>query len=78
MAPHLPPDTAVASWLHTLGLASRCQLDVLLFLSRHQTTLLDAETLARLLGYATEPVLDALDILEALDLVERSRVSQGA
>src|SRR5262249_41903876 len=55
-----------------------CQWDVLVFLYRHQTTLVGAEHLARLLGYATEPAVAALDVLESLGLVERSRVSQGA
>jgi DNA-binding FadR family transcriptional regulator len=74
----LPPGITVAGWLHTLGVASRCQWDVLLFLAHHQTTLLGAETLARLLGYGTAVLMEALDALEALDLVERSRVSHGA
>jgi hypothetical protein len=78
MAPHLPPDTEVAGWLHTLGIVSRCQWDVLVFLSRHQTTLLGAESLAQLLGYAPEPIVAAVECLESLALVARSRVSQGA
>jgi DNA-binding MarR family transcriptional regulator len=78
MAPHLPPDTEVAGWLHTLGVVTRCQWDVLLFLSRHQSTLLGAAHLARLLGYASTAIVVALDVLETLALVERSRVSQGA
>jgi hypothetical protein len=32
--------------------------------------------IARLLGYASDPVVAALDVLEYLGLVERSRVSQ--
>jgi DNA-binding MarR family transcriptional regulator len=51
---------------------------VLLFLFRHQTTLLGAEYLARLLGYAPERVVAALDTLETHALVARSRVSHGA
>ena len=78
MAPNPPPDSEVAGWLHTLGITSLCQWDVLVFLSRHQTTLLGAASLVRLLGYATEPMVAALDHLEALGLVERSRLSQGA
>jgi DNA-binding MarR family transcriptional regulator len=73
-----PPDPEVTGWLNALGVTSLCQWHVLLFLFRHQTTLLGAEYLARLLGYTTEPVVDALDALEGLQLVERSRVSQGA
>jgi DNA-binding MarR family transcriptional regulator len=73
-----PLDSEVAGWLHTLGVESLCEWHVLIFLYRHQTTLLGAEYLARLLGYTTEPVVAALDVLESLELVERSRVSQGA
>jgi DNA-binding MarR family transcriptional regulator len=78
MAPHLPPDTEVAGWLHTLGVVTRCQWDVLVFLCRHQSTLLGAADLARLLGYASDEIVVALDALDTLELVERSRVSQGA
>jgi DNA-binding MarR family transcriptional regulator len=78
MASPLPPDTEVASWLHTLGVVTRCQWDVLVFLSSHQNTLLGAADLARLLGYASNAIVVALDSLNALELVERSRVSQGA
>ena len=73
-----PPDAEVEGWLKTLGVESLCQWDVLVFLYRHQATLAGADYLARLLGYATEPVVDALDALESLGCVGRSRVSQGA
>jgi hypothetical protein len=78
MTSNPPPDSEVADWLHTLGITSLCQWDVLVFLARHQTTLLGAASLVRLLGYATESIVAALDHLEALALVARSRVSQGA
>ena len=78
MAPQLPPETTVAGWLQTLGVGSRCQWDVLVFFACHQTTLLGAADLARLLGYAPTALVVALDVLETLALVERSRVSQGA
>jgi hypothetical protein len=78
MAPQLPPETAVTGWLQTLGVVSRCQWDVLVFVACHQTTLLGAADLARLLGYAPEAVVTALEGLETLALIERSRVSQGA
>ena len=73
-----PPDPEVAGWLRTLGVVSLCQWDVLVFLYRHQTTLLGAADLARLLGYASDSIIVALDMLESLELVTRSRVSQGA
>jgi hypothetical protein len=69
-------DGEIDSWLNTLGITSLCQWDVLLFVYRHQTILVSADFIARLLGYASAPVVDALDVLEFLGLVERSRVSQ--
>jgi hypothetical protein len=47
-------------------------------LYRHQTTLLGTADLARLLGYPSNSIVVALDVLEVLGLVTRSRVSQGA
>src|SRR5262245_35348742 len=77
--PHEPPaDAEVEGLLKVLGVESLCQWDVLVFLYRHQTTLVGADYLALLLGYATESVIEALDVLESLELVARSRVSQGA
>jgi hypothetical protein len=69
-------DAEVDGWLKTLGMTSLCQWDVLIFLYRHQTSLLGADFIARLLGYASGPVVAALEVLEFLGLVERSRVSQ--
>ena len=69
-------DAEIDGWLNTLGIASRCQWDVLVFLYRHQSSLLGADFIARLLGYASDPVVAALDVLECLGLVQRSRVSQ--
>lgn len=74
----ISPDVEVQGWLRTLGVESLCQWDVLVFLYRHQTTLVGAEYLACLLGYVSEPVIAALDGLDSLGLVARSRVSQGA
>jgi DNA-binding MarR family transcriptional regulator len=78
MSQNFPADTEVEGWMQTLGVKSLCQWDVLVFLFRHQATLLGAAHLARLLGYTSEPIVAALDLLESLQLVERSRVSQGA
>ncbi len=71
------PDLLVEGWLTTLGIESLSQWDVLVFLYRHQASLVSAEHIARLLGYATGEVVAALDRLEFLGLVARSRVSQG-
>jgi DNA-binding MarR family transcriptional regulator len=78
MAPHHPSDPEITTWLTTVGITSRCQWDVLVFLARHQTTLLGAADLARLLGYPSDAIVVALDGLETQALVTRSRVSQGA
>src|ERR1700680_4711319 len=71
------PDVKVEGWLKTLRIESLCQWDVLVFQSRHQPSLVSAESIARLLGYATAEVVAALDSLESSGLVKRSRVSQG-
>ncbi|HWG44427.1 MAG TPA: hypothetical protein VN688_16735 [Gemmataceae bacterium] len=73
-----PTDADIAEWLTILSVESLCQWDVLVFLYHHQTSLIGADYLARLLGYAIEPVISALDYLESLGFVGRSRVSQGA
>jgi hypothetical protein len=78
MEQSLPPDPEIARGLTTLGVASRCQWDVLVFLYQHHITLLRAEDLARLLGYTRNAILVALDALSAQNLVARSRVAQGA
>src|SRR5262249_53092914 len=73
-----PADAEVEGWLQTLGVTSLCEWDVLVFLHRHQATLVGADHLARLLGHADEPVVAALEALDSLGLLARSRVSQGA
>ena len=75
MSDEHPSDIDINGWLHTLGITSRCQWDVLIFLYRHQTSLVGADLIARFLGYANVPVVDALDVLGGLGLVTRSRVS---
>jgi hypothetical protein len=76
MQPEHISDAAIDGWLKTLGITSLCQWDVLVFLYRHQASLVGADFIARLLGYGSDPVVAALDVLEFLELVERSRVSQ--
>ena len=75
MAEDNQPDLQVNGWLKTLGIETLCQWDVLVFLYRHQSSLVSAEHIARFLGYATAEVVAALDSLESSGLVERSRVS---
>ena len=72
------PDAEVTDRLKTLGIVSLCQWDLLMFLYRHQISLFGADYLVRLSGYPTESVVAALDALESLGLVGRSRISQGA
>lgn len=71
-------DAELDGLLKTLGIASLCQWDVLVFLYHHQTSLVGANLIAHLLGYASDPVVAALDVLAFLGFVERSRVSQVA
>jgi DNA-binding MarR family transcriptional regulator len=77
MAEDNQPDLQVNGWFKTLGIESLCQWDVLVFLYRHQSSLVSAEHIPRFLGYANAEVVAALDSLESSGLVERSRVSQG-
>ncbi len=78
MAHDNQPNLQVEGWLETLGIESLCQWDVLVFLDRHQPTLVSAEHIARFLGYATAAdVVAALDSVESRGLVQPSRVSQG-
>src|SRR5205823_11253055 len=77
MPPNSSAEADVEGWLKTLGIESLCQWDLLVFLYRHPTSLVGAEDLARLLGYAPGAVSAALEVLESLGLVKRSRPSQG-
>ena len=77
MAQDNQPDLQVEGWLKTLGIESLCQWDVLVFLYRHQPTLVRAEYMSRLLGNTTAEDVAALDSLESSGLVQPSRVSQG-
>ncbi|HLN31646.1 MAG TPA: hypothetical protein VK395_28150 [Gemmataceae bacterium] len=67
----------VNGWLKTLGIESLCQWDVLVFLYRHQSSLVSAESIARFLGYAPAEVVAVVDNMESSGPVQRSRVSQG-
>jgi hypothetical protein len=50
---------------------------VLVFLYRHQSSLLSTDHIALFLSYANAEVVAALDSVESSGLVERSRISQG-
>lgn len=68
----------IRGWLETLGINEICQLDVLVFLHHHRTALLSAEQMAGFMCHGSAAVVAALDHLESLRIVERSRLSQGA
>jgi hypothetical protein len=69
--------SAMEGWLNHLAIDTLPQWDVLAFAYRHRTSLVGADLIARLLGYANGPVVAALDLLDGLGLVERSRAYQG-
>jgi len=72
------PDLAVIEhWLVTARITSLQLWDMLVFLYRRQTSLVSAEHIARLLGYPPDEAVAALDDLESLGFVTRSRTSQG-
>lgn len=64
--------------LDTLGIACLSDWDVLVFIYRHGMSLVSAGQIARLVGYDVRMTGDALDRLESLQLVRRSRVSGSA
>lgn len=73
-----PPAGSSRLWLQSLGISSMRQWDVLVFLHRHDASLLGAEQIAKLLGYETADVLAALESLYAHHLLKQSRPSNGA
>ena len=77
MAQDNEPDIQIECWLKTLGIESLCQWDVLVYLHRHPSLLIGTENIPFFLGYAIAEAVAALDSLDSLGLVERSRVSQG-
>jgi MarR family len=70
-------DFRIQECLTRLGVSSAVDWDVLAFVCRHKASLANAEQIARLLGYPSTVVGDALDHLESLKLIRRSRASQG-
>jgi hypothetical protein len=74
---HVPDLAAIERWLVTAHITTFSQWDMLVFLSHYRTSLVSAEHMARLLGYATGEVVTVLESLEAQGFVARSRTSQG-
>jgi DNA-binding MarR family transcriptional regulator len=70
-------DFQIQECLTHFGIASPVAWDVLAFVHRHQASLANADQIARMLGYPSTIVGDALDHLESLKLIRRTRASQG-
>ena len=70
-------DFQIQECLTRLGIASPVEWDVLAFVYRHQASLTNADQIARMLGYPSTVVADALDHMESSKLIRRSRASQG-
>ena len=70
-------DALVLDGLQTLGVAFLTEWDVLTFIYQHGASLCTAAQIARLVGYDKAETIAALQKLEALSLIERSRVMQG-
>jgi DNA-binding MarR family transcriptional regulator len=70
-------DEMVLDRLETLGVSLSIEWDALTFVYHHATSLCTAAQMARLIGYDKAETAAALHRLEALGLIERSRVSQG-
>jgi DNA-binding MarR family transcriptional regulator len=70
-------DAAVEHWLQTIGIHNLVQWDVLVYLYRHQTSLVNAEQISHLLNYGATTIAEALNALESMGLVERSHAKRG-
>lgn len=77
MDPSYPTERQLDVWLKCAGIESLCAWDVLVFLFRHQSSLVSAEQIAGFVGHPTGEVVTAVENLEELALVSRSRVDQG-
>ena len=77
MASEKSQDELVFESLQTLGVALLTEWDALVFLHRHQNSLLTVEQISLLLGPGTPAVRQALKTLETAGLVRCSRSSRG-
>jgi DNA-binding MarR family transcriptional regulator len=77
MASEKSQDELVLESLQTLGVALLTEWDALTFVYRHTTSLCTAAQIAKLIGYDKVETAGALQKLETLGLIERSRVAQG-
>src|SRR5262245_55334895 len=76
MVTERPSEAEIEAMLVRLGIETMAQWDLLVFLVRHDSSLLGMEDLARLTGYPVESIITALEVLESRRLVERSRIAQ--
>ena len=72
-----PPDPVVVKVVEAAGLRNACDLDLLLFFSRHPRVVLSSEQLATYVGYDLGDVARALDLLLGAGLLKRT-VNHGA
>jgi predicted transcriptional regulator len=70
-------DVTVPDHLKILGVELLTEWDALVFLYRHAASLCTTAQIAQLIGYDKAEIGAALHKLEALGLLQRSRVSQG-
>jgi len=73
----LPTDPVAVQLVETAGLRDACDLDLLLFFSRHPRVVLSSEQLAAYVGYELAQVARALDRLLETGLLRRT-LNQGA
>jgi MarR family len=78
MEPEQSLQLQIRECLTGMGISSPVDWDVLVFVYRHQSSLANAEQIARMVGYPPTVVNDALENLESLKLLRRSRASSGA
>jgi hypothetical protein len=67
----------VTQIVQAAGLRDACDLDLLLFFSRHPRVVLSSEQLAAYVGYELKEVARALDLLLGAGLLKRT-LNQGA
>jgi len=77
MASEKSQDELVLESLQTLGVVLLTEWDALTFVYQHATSLCTAAQIAKLIGYDKVETAAALQKLETLGLIERSRVTQG-
>ena len=72
-----PSELSVQSCIEGVGISLLSEWDVLNFIYRRRVSLMSIEQIARLIGYESAVVRDAIDRLQREKLVEQSRTSQG-